>query len=75
MIEPIFKHAAGLDVHKKIVLATILVEQNNSNIIEVTKEFTTTPLGLKLLAEWLKEEQIEITVMESTGVYWKSIYS
>ena len=75
MIEPIFKRAAGLDVHKNIVVATILVEQNNDNIIEVIKEFKTTPQELKLLAQWLKEEQIEITIMESTGVFWKSVYT
>jgi hypothetical protein len=59
MIEPIFKRAAGLDVHKKIVMATTLVEQDNNNIIGITKEFKTTPQELKLLAQWLKEEQIE----------------
>jgi transposase len=75
MIEPIFKCAGGLDVHKKIVVATILVEQNDGSIIETTKEFKTTPKELALLAEWLKNEQIELTVMESTGVFWKSVYA
>jgi transposase len=75
MIEPIFKRAAGLDVHKKIVVATILVEQNDGSIMETTKEFKTTPAELVLLAEWLKIEQIELTVMESTGVFWKSVYA
>lgn len=75
MIEPIFKRAAGLDVHKAIVVASILVEQNDGNIIEATKEFKTTSKELTLLAEWLKTEQIELTVMESTGIYWKSVYS
>lgn len=75
MIEPIFKRAAGLDIHKKIVVATILVEQNDGSIMETTKEFKTTPAELVLLAEWLKNEQIELTVMESTGVFWKSVYA
>ena len=75
MIEPIFKRAAGLDVHKKIVVASILVEQDDGNITEATKEFKTTPKELILLAEWLKNEQIELTVMESTGIFWKSVYA
>lgn len=75
MIEPIFKRAAGLDVHKKIVVATTLVESNEGKIIEATKEFKTTPKELISLAEWLKAAKIELTVMESTGVYWKSVYT
>lgn len=75
MIEPIFKRVAGLDVHKKIVVATVLVEQDDGNILEVTKEFKTTAQDLILLAEWLKNEKIELTVMESTGVFWKSVYA
>lgn len=75
MIEPIFKRAAGLDVHKKIVIATTLVENNEGGIVQETKEFKTTSKELTLLAEWLRNNQIELTVMESTGIFWKSVYS
>ena len=59
MIEPIFKRAAGLDIHKKIVVATTLIESNEGNIIETTKEFKTTLNDLRVLAAWLKTTQVE----------------
>lgn len=74
-LNPIVKSCAGLDVHKKMVMATIIVEQQDGNIKEVTKEFGTFPNQRKKLALWLESNNIELIVMESTGVYWKSIYS
>jgi transposase len=29
---------------------------------------------LKILAEWLKASEVELAVMESTGIYWKTVY-
>jgi len=74
-LNPIVKSCAGLDVHKKMVMATIIVEQQDGNIKEVTKEFGTFPNQRKKLALWLSSNNIELIVMESTGVYWKSIYT
>lgn len=74
-LNPIVKSSAGLDVHKKTVVATILIEQPDGSIREETKEFGTFPNQRKQLALWLKSNNIELIVMESTGVYWKSIYA
>ena len=74
-LNPIVKSSAGLDVHKKLVVATILVEQQDGSVMEKTQEFGTFPNQRKKLALWLKANNIELIVMESTGVYWKSIYS
>jgi transposase len=75
MVEPIFKRSAGLDVHKKMVMATILVEQPDGHLQEETREFKTFPKDLRALAQWLQQEAIELTVMESTGVFWKSVFA
>lgn len=75
MIEPIFRRSAGLDVHKKMVMGTLLIEQSDGQIQEETRQFGTMPRDLLQLASWLKEAQIELTVMESTGIYWKPIYA
>lgn len=74
-LNPIVKSSAGLDVHKKSVVATILVEQEDGSVKEETCEFGTFPNQRKKLASWLRLNNIELVVMESTGVYWKSIYS
>lgn len=74
MIEAIVKRSAGLDVHKSIVVATILSEQGNGELEETTKEFKTFPEDLKKLADWLYTKKVELTVMETTGVCWKNVY-
>jgi transposase len=74
-INAICKRVAGLDVHKKIIVATVLLEESEGQLHEETREFCTLPRDLKALEEWLSFHQIELTVMESTGVYWKDIHA
>jgi transposase len=74
MIEALAKRSAGLDVHKKIVVGTVLIENTHGQIEKQTREFRTFRKELNTLAEWLSESEVEIAVMESTGIYWKSVY-
>jgi transposase len=39
-----------------------------------TREYRSFREELDALANWLAAKNIEIAVMESTGVYWKSLY-
>ena len=66
---------AGIDVHKKR-LAVVLAD------VEVDEEYQferrwygSTPEHLRLLSEWLVEQQVEEVVMESTAQYWKPLWS
>lgn len=74
MIEPILKHTAGIDVHKKLIVVTILTEQSDGSLTQETREFGTFVKDYDVLAQWLVINQIELTVMESTGIYWKHLY-
>lgn len=74
MIEPVAKCVAGLDVHKEIVVCTILSEDEGGQLVKETKEYKTFHKNLCELADWLKVSGIELAVMESTGIYWKQIY-
>ena len=60
----------GIDVHKKIVVATISGEGVNKE----TREFGTFTRSLTELKDWLLESGITHVAMESTGVYWKPVY-
>lgn len=75
MVEPIVKRCAGLDVHKMSVVATVLIEQDEGNLVEQTRAFGTFHPDRQALCDWLKEQRIELAVMERTGTYWKSIYA
>src|SRR5215204_2532515 len=74
-IRAICKRVAGLDVHKKIIVASVIIEESDGQLHEETREFGTLPRDLDLLKDWLSLLQIELTVMESTGVYWKDIHA
>lgn len=74
-MEAIIKCSAGLDVHKELIVVTLLKELENGEVNNKAREFSTYPEDLKKLSEWLSDEKVELAVMESTGVYYKSVYS
>ena len=65
----------GIDVHKKmlaIVVADIAVE---GEYHFERRRFGTGPDQLRLLAEWLIQQEAEEVVMESTAQYWKPVWA
>jgi transposase len=64
---------AGLDVHKKTVVAAVRLVENGKVRVEV-RTFETTTAGLIALAEWLSENGVTAAAMEATGVYWKPVW-
>lgn len=70
MLEAMVGSCAGLDVHRKLVVCTLIREGNSQ-----TREFTAFHGQLKELASWLQKEQVELAVMESTGIFWKAVYA
>jgi transposase len=69
-------HVCGIDVHKKSVSVCLLIGDMDTNRPKkLQKPFDTTVAGLKRLAEWLDDNEIELTVMESTGQYWRPVWS
>lgn len=74
-MEAIVQRSAGLDVHKKIIVVTILLEQSDGSVKEETREYGTTYKACGELADWLFGNDIQLSVMESTGIYWKNIYA
>lgn len=73
-MEPIVASCAGLDLHKKSIQACLLKERDGQ-IQKKLREFTPYRKDLHTLGQWLRKEGIELVVMESTGIYWKAIYS
>jgi transposase len=67
----VVSRGCGLDVHKKVVVATI----DGEGIKKQTREFDTVTSSLKELRDWLLENRITHVAMESTGVFWKPVYN
>lgn len=62
----------GLDVHKDKIEACIL--KNSAALTAVRETFGSTRSELKRLCQWLMGHNCLHVAMESTGVYWQSIY-
>lgn len=73
-MQEIVQTSAGLDVHKMMVMVSIR-KQTPEGIQQLTREFGTFKKDRLLMCEYLKQHQVDLAVMESTGVYWKSLYA
>ena len=74
-MEAIHKRVAGIDVHRMQHTVTILVEQADGTFVQETREFGSFKRDMRALVGWLQEHRIQQVVMESTGIYWKSVFS
>jgi hypothetical protein len=67
-MEVVYSHCAGLDVHKKTVVACRLVPGPDGAPIRETRTFGTLAADLAQLGDWLTEAGVTHVAMESTGV-------
>jgi len=74
-MEIIHTHCAGLDVHKKTVVASIIVPDGNEGLRKETRTFGTMMSDLLALSDWLMVFGVTYVAMESTGEYWKPVFN
>lgn len=74
-MEPIHERVAGIDVHRMEHVVTILISQPDGSVVNETRAFGAFKRDLAALVAWLLEHRIQQVVMESTGIYWKSVYA
>jgi len=70
-METVYERCCGLDIHKKKIVACLLVSGQK----KVIREFGTKTRELKELADWLLQSECQMAAMESTGSYWKPVYN
>ncbi len=69
-MEVIYERCCGLDIHKKSVVACVIVPGAKE-----LRTFGTMTADLLELSDWLRDKRVTHVAMESTGVYWKPIYN
>src|SRR5690349_14550851 len=74
-MQVIHPRCAGLDVHKKTVVVTTMLTQPDGSVKKQTRTFGTMDADLLVLEDWLKQQEIIVIALESTGVYWHPIYN
>ena len=71
-MEVVYPRCAGLDVHKKLIVACVRLSEGG-RIVRQKERFGTTTAELMRLAAWLTAQNVTHAAMESTGVYWKPV--
>ena len=70
----VYERCCGLDVHKKTVVACVLISETSGETQRHIRTFSTMTAGLLALADWLESMQVPVVAMESTGVYWRPVF-
>jgi transposase len=74
-MDVVHERCAGLDVHKKTVVACRIVHQEDGTWRTETRTFGTMTVDLLALADWLQAAQVSHVAMESTGVFWRPVFN
>jgi transposase len=67
-LTPICRRVAGIDVHRMLHVVTAVLEHEDGNIESLGREYGGFKRDCRALAAWLVELNVELVVMESTGV-------
>ena len=75
MLKICYNTCCGIDVHKKILVATIATTNERKVTTYQTKQFSTFTNDIKKLKQWLIDNNCKDVCMESTGKYWIPIFN
>lgn len=71
----IYQNVAGLDVHKKIIAAFVILLGADGVWRQEKRNFSTMTADLLALSDWLTGLGVSHVAMESTGEYWKPVFN
>jgi transposase len=74
-METLHDCCAGLDVHKRTVVACARRVGPAGEVDQEVRSFGTMTDELMALSDWLASRGVAHVAMESTGVYWKPIFN
>jgi transposase len=73
-MQVIYQRCCGIDVHKKMLVACLLI-YSTQGVRKEIQTFSTMLSDLFRLRDWLKAQGCQAVAMESTGVFWKPIWN
>lgn len=74
-MDVLYPRCAGLDVHKKTVVAARTRPAAQGGWEREVRTFGTMTVELLQLVDWLQAWELTHVAMESTGEYWKPVYN
>lgn len=74
-MQVVYPRCAGLDVHKKSVVACARLVAPDGQLTTHVRTFGTMTADLLALADWLLSLEVTHVAMESTGEFWKPVFN
>jgi len=74
-MDVVHPRCCGLDVHKRLVVACVLISGTPGRPRREVRTFGTLTDELRALADWLAAEGVTHVAREATGSYWKPIWN
>ena len=74
-MQVVYARCCGLDVHKKTVVACVLLTDLEGEVRKHVRTFGTMTADLLALSDWLGGLGVTHVAMESTGVYWRPVFN
>ena len=74
-MQVVYENCAGLDVHKKTVVACLITPKEKGGWEKEIRTFSTMTKDLLNLSDWLTSKGCTQVAMESTGEYWRPVYN
>ncbi len=71
----IYERCCGLDVHKKSIVACLIVSDPDGTPHKTSRTFGTMTEDIRALADWLMAAGCTHVALEATGVYWVPIWN
>ena len=74
-MQALHPRCCGLDIHKKTVVACVLLSNPDGTSHRFVRTFGTMTAELLALADWLSFHEVTHVAMESTGVLWRPVFN
>ena len=74
-MEILFPRCAGIDVHKRTVVACRIVLTDDGEWLREARTYGTTSEELLRLSDWLAAGECTHVGLESTGEFWKPVFN
>jgi len=74
-MQVLYPRCCGLDIHKKTVVACVLLTDPDGSIRRIVRTFGTMTADLLALGDWLSLHEVTHVALESTGVLWRPVFN
>ncbi len=72
-MQVVHERCCGLDIHKKTVVACVLIDEGTGKVRKHVRTFSTMTADLVALADWLSSLHVTEVALESTGIFVRRI--